>query len=422
MSVRILFYASEVAAVCGMNSYASANEAMAKVASRNGYAGSYSVHVELDDTAVLRAAQAAASCPDSHQGAVARAAHAAAVQVAEEAATHIESAASGVADAVHAVLNTVNTATTVTTTTTATTATATTTSAQVEALAIMSTTAPDVASVFVRETERIKAVSAKAHAEIALELDQSMRTAARQLADQFRAQAPQPATTQAAQRLDAFAKSDGLLGADSVAEIAPVAPGIAQAVVQNVQQAQQRANDVQTELAGLAAEAVNIVHAAAAKAAHDRRAQAPSMARCAIGAAMEATARHQDSRTRALDVRDANAKALYRNVGATVRLCGRPDGLVRDPSTDAVVELVEYKQRMRRLFRHVPLYERVQLHVYMYLCRLTRATLCETYDGQQETHVIDFDPELWATVTGKLQEVAAEIASQGGKSDMTSFV
>jgi len=66
---------------------------------------------------------------------------------------------------------------------------------------------------------------------------------------------------------------------------------------------------------------------------------------------------------------------------------------------------------MRRLFRHVPLYERVQLHVYMYLCRLTRATLCETYDGQQETHVIDFDPELWATVTSKLQEVATGIAS-----------
>lgn len=73
-------------------------------------------------------------------------------------------------------------------------------------------------------------------------------------------------------------------------------------------------------------------------------------------------------------------------------LVGYVDGL-----TDHHV--VEVKNRMRRLFTQIPLYEKVQMHAYMALTDRPACLWVQRYKDSQESRMIDFDQDWWdATV------------------------
>ena len=80
--------------------------------------------------------------------------------------------------------------------------------------------------------------------------------------------------------------------------------------------------------------------------------------------------------------------------GIEVYLGGRHDGMVGD-------KIIEIKTRQRR-FLGTPLYELVQVHGYMAIYGTKRATIIESYNGEQREHDIDFDVNLWGAVQSNL--------------------
>ena len=88
-----------------------------------------------------------------------------------------------------------------------------------------------------------------------------------------------------------------------------------------------------------------------------------------------------------------------------VKLGGRVDGLIEDygPGTLAVLET---KNRVRRLFKRVVDYEKVQLHSYMHLVGCNHCILleCLRHEGNAvpEMHemVVRADEKYWSEVTG----------------------
>jgi hypothetical protein len=76
--------------------------------------------------------------------------------------------------------------------------------------------------------------------------------------------------------------------------------------------------------------------------------------------------------------------------GIEVYLGGKHDGLVGE-------KVVEIKTRQRR-FLGTPLYERIQVHAYMYIFGIRNSYIVESFDGQQKIHDVEFDDELWEGV------------------------
>jgi hypothetical protein len=74
-------------------------------------------------------------------------------------------------------------------------------------------------------------------------------------------------------------------------------------------------------------------------------------------------------------------------------LFGRLDGY--DVKEDCVVE---YKNRMRRLFEYVPDYELPQLYAYMALTSTKRAKQVEQFGEDTLVHEVRFDEEEWETI------------------------
>ena len=74
--------------------------------------------------------------------------------------------------------------------------------------------------------------------------------------------------------------------------------------------------------------------------------------------------------------------------GHAFTLCGYVDGTCED-------HVVEVKNRMKRLFTTIPLYEKVQMHAYMVLARRDRCLWVQRYHGEQESRMVEFDGDWW---------------------------
>ena len=75
--------------------------------------------------------------------------------------------------------------------------------------------------------------------------------------------------------------------------------------------------------------------------------------------------------------------------GHDYAVVGYVDGLTED-------YVIEIKNRMRRLFEHIPLYEKVQMHAYMVLADRPRCLWVQRYRGEQESRMVEFDTAWWA--------------------------
>lgn len=104
--------------------------------------------------------------------------------------------------------------------------------------------------------------------------------------------------------------------------------------------------------------------------------------------------------------------------GIDVYIGGRHDGVVEeyeddDGSQDTAAQdkktgdkkektkknkkIVEIKTRQRR-FLGTPLYELVQIHAYMFIFNMRRASLVESLNGEMRVHDITFDDDLWSRI------------------------
>lgn len=97
-------------------------------------------------------------------------------------------------------------------------------------------------------------------------------------------------------------------------------------------------------------------------------------------------------------------------------LFGRLDGY--DPK-DACV--VEYKNRMHRLFARVPDYELPQLYVYMALTSSTRAKQVEQWGDDTLVHEVHFDDKEWESILENVSNAVDEMIRIDGSYPSSSL-
>lgn len=106
-------------------------------------------------------------------------------------------------------------------------------------------------------------------------------------------------------------------------------------------------------------------------------------------------------------VRQGNRKAYFYSIfgrpfGAFI--IGYIDGF--DTETGTVIEL---KHRSRGLFRELREYEKIQCFVYMKMLKVKRAKLIETYDGEQQEYVIEWDASIWRRIEKCIVQVVCDL-------------
>lgn len=105
-------------------------------------------------------------------------------------------------------------------------------------------------------------------------------------------------------------------------------------------------------------------------------------------------------------------KYVKRRVDGTlpVFVGGRIDGFATPhPPSEGGPVLVEIKNRMKRLMRHVVDYERIQVLTYMYIHDQDAAKLIERKGDDVLIHDIVFAPIEWSLIMDALQDFAAKV-------------
>lgn len=111
---------------------------------------------------------------------------------------------------------------------------------------------------------------------------------------------------------------------------------------------------------------------------------------CQMGDKLETKALEQYEQAQNKPVR-ANQKGFSKKLKTSKNnsfvLFGRTDGMSQN-------QVIETKNRKNR-FLGVPLYEKVQVHVYMLLTETTHSVLLENFENKQRSHEIEFDDSFW---------------------------
>ena len=100
---------------------------------------------------------------------------------------------------------------------------------------------------------------------------------------------------------------------------------------------------------------------------------------------------------------DTFFKKMYPCDENFVILGGRVDGLSKDG------RLVEVKNRQRRFFDFVPLYEQVQVSAYIVLTGSKECELVERYDGESRVKLVHFDEIFWEKVVAAMLTFARKM-------------
>lgn len=93
--------------------------------------------------------------------------------------------------------------------------------------------------------------------------------------------------------------------------------------------------------------------------------------------------------------------------GVRVFVGGKCDGICEGPGGEKY--LLEVKNRVNRLFRSVPEYERVQVMAYMFITGLQTCMLVEQRGAEKATHTVDFDASYWDGVQALLRQSVVEV-------------
>ncbi len=64
------------------------------------------------------------------------------------------------------------------------------------------------------------------------------------------------------------------------------------------------------------------------------------------------------------------------------------------------------KNRQRQLFSHVPTYEKIQVHAYMYLTDIHECRMIQSFKNTESTVIIPFDENFWTEIIQRLSLVA----------------
>lgn len=94
-----------------------------------------------------------------------------------------------------------------------------------------------------------------------------------------------------------------------------------------------------------------------------------------------------------------NAK-LYKQQINNFSICGKVDGFVKIGEEEY---LIEVKNRQNRFFRDIPIYEKVQIMIYMFLTGTKKAIHIQKYNGSIKHEIFDtIDHIIWNNVIERL--------------------
>jgi hypothetical protein len=99
-------------------------------------------------------------------------------------------------------------------------------------------------------------------------------------------------------------------------------------------------------------------------------------------------------------IEQRNSKFYKKKINEKVSVGGRVDGIQSDGT------LVEMKNRQYRFFNVVPIYEKIQVHVYMFLTDRQECKLIESFRGKTKTTMITFDQNLWDSIKIEIEAFA----------------
>jgi hypothetical protein len=68
---------------------------------------------------------------------------------------------------------------------------------------------------------------------------------------------------------------------------------------------------------------------------------------------------------------------------------GKVDGISED------LKIIEVKNRQNNFFSSIPIYEKIQTHVYMFLTGISESLLVQCFNGETREELIEFDEEFW---------------------------
>lgn len=116
------------------------------------------------------------------------------------------------------------------------------------------------------------------------------------------------------------------------------------------------------------------------------------------------------------EIRDRNSKFYKKTIESgdyTFILGGKVDGITKDGV------LVEVKNRQYKVFPVVPIYEKIQIHAYMFLTDINTCRFVQSFKGQNVEHMETFSSEFWEDVQDKcvgfvkrLEELVEQTESQ----------
>lgn len=90
---------------------------------------------------------------------------------------------------------------------------------------------------------------------------------------------------------------------------------------------------------------------------------------------------------------------VYSDTGVKLLISGKVDGV--EGEGDSRV-LIETKNRRNRLFDDIPLYEKVQMCIYMKMTGITSSKLLQYYNDEEGVIDYDYDEEFWNEIKTKL--------------------
>ncbi len=130
---------------------------------------------------------------------------------------------------------------------------------------------------------------------------------------------------------------------------------------------------------------------------------------CRIAIARKEPSRPQYFKKQMFSMQTSKRKVI------TVELVGVVDGLTSDGSC-----VIESKHRMKRLFHHVPMYEKIQVAAYVWLSGAQRALHVESFAGQQLTTPLtaqELTDEIWPSLRNGLAEFVVQVNKASDGSD-----
>jgi hypothetical protein len=83
---------------------------------------------------------------------------------------------------------------------------------------------------------------------------------------------------------------------------------------------------------------------------------------------------------------------------------GKVDGITEDG------KLVEVKNRQYKLLNSVPVYEKIQIHAYMFITGIKECHLVQCFGDKTESKLIEFDDAFWDDVIKRLNVFVQELA------------